>query len=50
MFITIFILEIALKWARNFVAFWKVGWNVFDFVIVVVSMAGAGMLSSPWPP
>eukprot|EP00736_Rhodelphis_marinus_P007393 Rmarinus@m.11310 len=39
-FLTIFIVEIAIKWAYGFVAFWKVGWNVFDFVLVAVSFLG----------
>ncbi|XP_063686203.1 cation channel sperm-associated protein 2-like [Bolinopsis microptera] len=32
-----FVLEILLKWADNFVDFWSSGWNIFDFLVTVVS-------------
>ncbi|XP_033072272.1 cation channel sperm-associated protein 2 isoform X4 [Trachypithecus francoisi] len=34
----IFILEILLKWLSNFSLFWKSGWNVFDFVVTMLSL------------
>eukprot|EP01135_Chromosphaera_perkinsii_P001158 Nk52_evm15s159 gene=Nk52_evmTU15s159 len=33
----IFVLEILLKWLDNFESFWKNGWNVFDFVVTLIS-------------
>ena len=39
-FLTVYILEILVKWYHNFIGFWKVGWNVFDFSIVVASLLG----------
>nr|XP_045013200.1 cation channel sperm-associated protein 2 [Jaculus jaculus] len=33
-----FILEILLMWLYNFFLFWKNSWNVFDFVITVLSL------------
>lgn len=41
-FLTIFVLEILLKWYYSFLSFWVVGWNVFDFIIVAVSILGSG--------
>ncbi|KAL5267104.1 hypothetical protein ACHWQZ_G004218 [Mnemiopsis leidyi] len=32
-----FILEILLKWVDNFVDFWSSGWNIFDFLVTIVS-------------
>eukprot|EP00736_Rhodelphis_marinus_P001469 Rmarinus@m.27381 len=32
-----FSVEIALKWLDNFKAFWNDGWNLFDFVITIMS-------------
>ena len=29
----LFSVEIALKWMDNFTAFWKSGWNIFDFFV-----------------
>jgi len=43
-FLTLFVVEIGLKWAHNFLDFWKVGWNVFDFIIVAISMLGTGTI------
>ncbi|XP_063572701.1 cation channel sperm-associated protein 2 isoform X5 [Pongo abelii] len=34
----IFILEILLKWLSNFSIFWKSAWNVFDFVVTMLSL------------
>jgi hypothetical protein len=42
-FLTIFVVEILLKWYHGFFSFWRVGWNVFDFVIVAVSILGSGV-------
>ncbi len=41
-FLTIFILEILIKWYYDFLGFWKVGWNVFDFVIVSLAFLVPG--------
>lgn len=38
--LTIFIFEILIKWYGGFFTFWKVGWNVFDFIIVASSLIG----------
>lgn len=42
-FLTIFTMEIVLKWIRGFGLFWKSGWNVFDFVLVAISLVGQGL-------
>eukprot|EP01051_Picozoa_sp_SAG22_P001330 SAG22_NODE_51_length_24458_cov_19.853161_10_plen_470_part_00 len=42
-FLTIFTMEILLKWCRGFGLFWKSGWNVFDFVLVAISLVGQGL-------
>ena len=42
-FLVIFTIEILLKWYHSFKNFWKVGWNVFDFVLVFVSIVGDGL-------
>ncbi|XP_041600271.1 cation channel sperm-associated protein 2 isoform X1 [Vulpes lagopus] len=34
----IFILEILLMWISSFFLFWKNAWNVFDFVVTVLSL------------
>ncbi|XP_025245315.1 cation channel sperm-associated protein 2 [Theropithecus gelada] len=34
----IFFLEILRKWLSNFSLFWKSGWNVFDFVVTMLSL------------
>eukprot|EP00741_Cyanophora_paradoxa_P023831 tig00021623_g23019.t1 len=39
-FLTVFTLEIALKWGYGFFAFWRVGWNIFDFALVFISLMG----------
>mmetsp|Transcript_26663 Transcript_26663/g.43594 ORF Transcript_26663/g.43594 Transcript_26663/m.43594 type:complete len:813 (+) Transcript_26663:354-2792(+) len=36
--LTIFTLEILLKWMQGFAEFWRVPWNVFDFLLVSVSL------------
>lgn len=35
-FLMLFVVEIGLKWVDDFRAFWKEGWNVFDFLITAV--------------
>ncbi|PFX34971.1 Cation channel sperm-associated protein 2 [Stylophora pistillata] len=35
--LTIFVLEIILKWIDGFWTFWKNGWNIFDFIVTVMS-------------
>lgn len=40
LFLTIFALEILVKWYNDFFGFWATGWNVFDFVIVAASILG----------
>jgi len=40
LFLTVFIMEILFKWYDDFLGFWRVGWNVFDFVIVAASLLG----------
>lgn len=42
-FLTFFTVEIVLKWLADFSGFWRVGWNVFDFFIVSISLAGKGL-------
>ena len=34
--LTIFVLEIVLKWIDGFWTFWNNGWNIFDFVVTVM--------------
>ena len=41
-FVTIFAVEILVKWYHGFWSFWKVGWNVFDFLLVLISVVGDG--------
>lgn len=42
-----FIVEIAFKWYNGFINFFKVGWNVFDLVIVFVALVGSGTWLPP---
>ena len=44
LFLTIFVLEILVKWYNDFIGFWGTGWNVFDFVIVSASVLGPSEL------
>lgn len=37
---TIFVCEILIKWYHGFFMFWKMGWNVLDFFIVVALLLG----------
>ncbi|PFX33493.1 Cation channel sperm-associated protein 4 [Stylophora pistillata] len=37
---TIFVCEILVKWYHGFFMFWKMGWNVLDFCIVVALLLG----------
>ena len=39
-FLTVFIMEILIKWYHDFFGFWKVNWNIFDFIIVAASLLG----------
>ncbi|XP_015198998.1 cation channel sperm-associated protein 2 isoform X3 [Lepisosteus oculatus] len=36
--LTIFLLEILLKWIDDFFRFWKSTWNIFDFVVTTLSI------------
>ncbi|XP_015199002.1 cation channel sperm-associated protein 2 isoform X5 [Lepisosteus oculatus] len=36
--LTIFLLEILLKWIDDFFRFWKSTWNIFDFVVTTLAM------------
>ena len=40
LFLTVFVLEILVKWYNDFFGFWTTSWNVFDFVIVAASILG----------
>jgi hypothetical protein len=42
-FLTIFSMEILFKWFRGFKLFWTEGWNIFDFVLVAISLIGSGL-------
>ncbi|KAJ7357576.1 Cation channel sperm-associated protein 4 [Desmophyllum pertusum] len=37
---TIFVCEILVKWYHGFFMFWKMGWNVLDFFIVIALLLG----------
>ncbi|XP_063688674.1 sodium channel protein type 4 subunit alpha-like isoform X2 [Bolinopsis microptera] len=41
--LTIFICEVLLKWYGGFFTYWKVGWNIFDFIIVASSLIGPSL-------
>lgn len=43
MCLTIFVLEILLRWYNGFFQYWKLGWNVFDFFVVAISLLGVVM-------
>ena len=43
-FLTLFVMEILIKWYQDFDSFWRVGWNVFDFAIVAASLLGPSKL------
>ncbi|XP_063962467.1 cation channel sperm-associated protein 4-like [Lytechinus pictus] len=36
----IFVCELMLKWYNGFTIYWKVGWNIFDFFIIVILLLG----------
>lgn len=38
--LTVFVVEIILKWYHGFFIFWKVGWNILDFIIVAALLLG----------
>ncbi|KAJ3196289.1 Cation channel sperm-associated protein 4 [Irineochytrium annulatum] len=42
-FLALYILEILFKWFYGFVQFWKVGWNIFDLLLVLTSIIGTGL-------
>ncbi|KAI9206642.1 uncharacterized protein BJ171DRAFT_609748 [Polychytrium aggregatum] len=44
-FLAIFTMEILFKWYYGFMIFWKSGWNVGDFIIVLTSFLTPGKLS-----
>ena len=39
-FLTIYMIEILLKFYFDFFLFWRIWWNIFDFLIVVLSLFG----------
>ncbi|XP_037088434.1 cation channel sperm-associated protein 2-like [Pollicipes pollicipes] len=38
MCLVMFVVEILLKWIDNFMDFWLSGWNIFDFVVTLLSV------------
>jgi hypothetical protein len=44
-FLSAFMVEIALKWYCDFWGFWKSGWNLFDLGIVLSALLAPGSLS-----
>jgi len=42
----IYAAEILLKWYCSFTLFWRCGWNIFDFFIVVIMLADVGKLAN----
>ncbi len=44
-FLTAFVVELGLKLYAGFWAFWRVGWNVFDMIIVAASLLGSSLTS-----
>ena len=34
--LTMFVLEIILKWIDGFWTFWNNGWNIFDFIVTLM--------------
>ncbi|XP_020904901.1 cation channel sperm-associated protein 2 [Exaiptasia diaphana] len=36
--LTVFVLEIIVKWVDEFWSFWSNGWNVFDFFVTIMSV------------
>ncbi|XP_033123554.1 cation channel sperm-associated protein 4-like [Anneissia japonica] len=38
--LTIFVCELALKWYNGFFIYWRVGWNVLDFFIILTLLLG----------
>ena len=45
---TIFVCEILVKWYHSFFMFWKMGWNVLDFFIVVALLLGPCEFRTDW--
>ncbi|XP_072033411.1 cation channel sperm-associated protein 4-like [Amphiura filiformis] len=38
--LTIFVCELALKWYNGFFIYWRIGWNVLDFFIILTLLLG----------
>ncbi|OHT11155.1 Cation channel sperm-associated protein 4 [Tritrichomonas foetus] len=38
--VTIYVFEIIINWISDFYGYWTDGWNVFDFLIIVISVIG----------
>jgi len=38
--LSVYIMEIVLKWYIDFWGFWRSGWNIFDFALVAVGILG----------
>eukprot|EP00057_Strongylocentrotus_purpuratus_P027735 XP_011682209.1 PREDICTED: cation channel sperm-associated protein 4-like [Strongylocentrotus purpuratus] len=38
--LSIFVCELILKWYNGFIIYWKVGWNILDFFIIVILLLG----------
>ena len=49
LFLTVFVMEILVKWYCDFIGFWSTGWNIFDFVIVAASILGPSELGCNIP-
>ena len=45
-FHALFAVEISLKWYHDFLGFWRVGWNIFDFVIIGTSFLVPGNIGN----
>ena len=42
--LTIFVLEIIVKWIDGFWRFWNNGWNIFDFIVTVMVCINSQLL------
>ncbi|XP_063962472.1 cation channel sperm-associated protein 4-like [Lytechinus pictus] len=38
--LSIFVCELILKWYNGFTIYWKIGWNILDFFIIVILLLG----------
>ena len=36
-FLTLFVMEILIKWHHDFLGYWRVAWNIFDFTVIFIS-------------